>query len=268
MRSWSCPRRSIRAARAHGPALNENDTSKMRAERAVRRRRRRAARAADVASSAPRPSAPIRRCLRGRPGAPRLSANTSAVGPDAMSVPKSSTNTRRHEAAHELDVVLDEQDRDAPLLLRPSRSLPAELSVSCRSRPDDGSSSSTSFGSVINARPISTRRPTPRLSASTGRSATAPQPEQLEHRVDARVLVGRRPSEEQHVLPERAAARCRTRSATRKCSRGVIPLNSSMRWNVRPMPRRARRCVGDAGEVATVEASPFRRRASASRAGS
>ncbi len=36
----------------------------------------------------------------------------------------------------------------------------------------------------------------------------------------------------------------RTRSATRKCWRGDMPTKSSMRWNVRPMPRRARRWVG------------------------
>ena len=34
------------------------------------------------------------------------------------------------------------------------------------------------------------------------------------------------------------------RSATRRCSRAVIPANSSMRWNVRPSPSRAGRCAG------------------------
>ena len=36
----------------------------------------------------------------------------------------------------------------------------------------------------------------------------------------------------------------RTRSVTSRCSRGVMPVNSSMRWKVRAMPSRARRYVG------------------------
>ena len=50
--------------------------------------------------------------------------------------------------------------------------------------------------------------------------------------------------QEQHVLPQRAAARCgrgRRRGSARAAS---CPTNSSMRWNVRPIPSRARRCVG------------------------
>ena len=54
------------------------------------------------------------------------SANTSSVGPDAISVPKSSTNTPLDEAAHELDVVLDEQDRDPALAVCTARSCSAE----------------------------------------------------------------------------------------------------------------------------------------------
>ena len=39
----------------------------------------------------------------------------------------------------------------------------------------------------------------------------------------------------------------------RKCSRGVIPTNSSMRWNVRAMPSRARLCVGTRVRSLAVE---------------
>ena len=48
--------------------------------------------------------------------------------------------------------------------------------VSSRSRPDEGSSSSTRCGSVMSARPTSTRRARPRLRASIGRSATSSSP--------------------------------------------------------------------------------------------
>ena len=45
----------------------------------------------------------------------------------------------------------------------------------------------------------------------------------------------------------------RARSVTRKCSRTVIPENSSRRWNVRPNPSRARWWTGQAGDVVAVE---------------
>ena len=133
------------------------------------------------------------------------SANTVAVGPGRDQRAEVEHEDPLDEAAHEVDVVLDEQDRDPLLLLHATCSLTPSASVSCRSRPDDGSSSSTSFGSVISARPISTRRPTPRLSDSTGRSATDSSPSSSSIAVGLGVLVGGRPAQEQHVLPQRAA---------------------------------------------------------------
>ena len=110
------------------------------------------------------------------------------------------------EVPHELDVVLDEQDREslfACTSAQPSRRVPRSRA---RSRPDDGSSSSTSAVWVISARPISTRRPTPRLSDSTLRSATGVRPSRSSI-ASARSCSSRcRPAEEQHVLPERALA--------------------------------------------------------------
>ena len=49
-------------------------------------------------------------------------------------------------------------------------------SVSRTSRPDDGSSSSTTFGSVASARPISTRRPVPSGSVAAGAEASRVSP--------------------------------------------------------------------------------------------
>ena len=114
-----------------------------------------------------------------------------------------------------------------------------------RSSPDDGSSSSSSFG-LGHQRPPDLDQPArrPRLSDSTGsvgdvgrgragRASPAPR--------SFSAAVGRPRYE--HVLPERARCRCGTRSATRKCSRTVMPANSSMRWNVRPMPERGPACA-------------------------
>jgi hypothetical protein len=100
-----------------------------------------------------------------------VSANTSDVVPGAMSVPKSSTNPF-DELAHEVDVVLDEQDRS--LLATYGTQALGQLGGLARSSPDDGSSSSTSFGLICAV--ISTNRPMPRLSDSTFRSATGPRP--------------------------------------------------------------------------------------------
>ena len=70
------------------------------------------------------------------------------------------------------------------------------------------------------------------------------QAEQLERRVDARVLVGAR-LRRSRARPS-TARRCGDASARRRAGAHApsCPTNSSMRWNVRPMPRRARLCVG------------------------
>ena len=107
-------------------------TSPARDRRATRRtapgtgrspRRRRAARAAATGSTAALDSRRVdagrrHEVSRGTPGAPRVvGEHLVRSGPRAISVPKSSTKTPLHEAAHELDVVLDEQDRGAALAL-------------------------------------------------------------------------------------------------------------------------------------------------------
>ena len=97
----------------------------------------------------------------------------------------------------------------------------------------------------------SSARGRPRRGGRCRGSATRPcgrrppsSPSSVEHR--GRALAPRRASGRrgEHVLPAIAPRPLRARSATRRCSRGDMPANSSMRWKVRPMPSRARRCVG------------------------
>ena len=136
---------------------------------------------------------------------------TSAVGPSAISVPKSSTKTPARERLHHLDVVLDEQDRGAALAPgRPAACAPGPASRAW-SRPDDGSSSSSSRGSVISARPTSTRRPRPRLSDSIGRSATSSSPSSSSVRPSASSSSRSAGRRLRQVLPEAPRRRARDR---------------------------------------------------------
>ena len=112
-----------------------------------------------------------------------------------------------HEAAHELDVVLDEQDRDALLAAAPRAAVRASASVSWRSSPDDGSSSSTQLrlrsSAPARSRPAGRRRGS---ATRPGGRRPRPRPSSSSIALGARRFssaVG--PPEEQHVLPERAA---------------------------------------------------------------
>ena len=147
-----------------------------------------------------------------------------------------------HEVEHHVGVVLDEEHRGAALLVHDAEGL-GSARVSTRSRPDDGSSSSSRRGSVISARPTSTNRPCPRLSASIGRAASRVRPSSSSvesMRAFSSPLGLPIPSRSFHS----AVRWPRERSATSRCSRTVMPANSSMRWNVRAMPSLARLCCG------------------------
>ena len=252
-RSSSCPRRSSRAARAPCPAAARTRRRTARGTARSRRRRR--------ASSSSGAVAGLGRGGRGhQTRSPRYalrtaaSANTSSVGPDAISVPKSSTNTRVDEAAHELDVVLDEQDRGAALALHLAQRLARASAVSSRSRPDDGSSSSSSLR-LGHQRPADLDEPADaeaqRLDRAVGDGVEAEQLEHRRRRARCSSAVGRPRLSD--VLPEARPCPLRARSATRRWSRGVIPANSSMRWNVRPMPEAGPPVRRHAREVRAVE---------------
>ena len=70
------------------------------------------------------------------------------------------------------------------------------------------------------------------------------EPQQLEHLVAPGDLVGRGPAQAEQVLPEAAVAAVAPARRRSRWSRTVESGNSSMRWNVRPMPRRARWWTG------------------------
>ena len=125
-----------------------------------------------------------------------------------------------------------------------ARSVSVSARVSSRSRPDDGSSSSSSRGSVISARPTSTSRPRPRLSASIGRSASRVRPSSSSVASIRAFSSALGFAEPEHVLPQRTVAGGATVPRRADAPARVIPAKSSMRWNVRPIPRRARLCVG------------------------
>ena len=103
--------------------------------------------------------------------------------------------------------------------------------VSASLRPDDGSSSSTTRGLVASARAISTRRCVPVGRRSTRSSATDVSP--MRSMSSSVSTPGLNFSRDQPL---------RISAATRTLSRTLSVLNVSSRWNVRPMPRRARWC--------------------------
>ena len=246
--------RAVRAEQREHAARAATRATRRRARGTARsRRRRRAARAAARRGTGPRARAAIRPGLRGRRLPHRgVGEHRRRSGPDAISVPKSSTKTRSTKLRTNSTSCSTSRIAIPCSLLHRRAACRASVVGLVRGRgPTTARRAAAASGSVISARPISTSRPTPRLSDSTGRSATASSPSSVEHRRRARFSsarsAGRRNSTS---FQQRAACRCATRSATRRCSRGVMPANSSMRWNVRPMPSRARRCVGTRVEVA------------------
>ena len=123
---------------------------------------------------------------------------------------------------------------------RRSSSTVARRRVSMSSSPDAGSSSSSTFGSVASARPSSTSRARPvggrRPVGRRRRRARAPRRSRRPWRRPASSTALR--------------ARSTISAAVRTLSYAVIEPNTSSRWNVRFMPRRARRC-GGADEMST-----------------
>ena len=103
--------------------------------------------------------------------------------------------------------------------------------VSDSLRPDDGSSSSTTRGFVANARAISTSRCVPVDRRSTRSSATDVSP--MRSISSSASTPGLNFSRDQPL---------RISAATRTLSRTLSVPNVSSRWNVRPIPSRARWC--------------------------
>ena len=115
---------------------------------------------------------------------------------------------------------------------RARRSSRPSASVSSSSSPEDGSSSSSTFGLVASARASSTSRAVPVGSASTDLVGDGDDPDLLEQLVCTSSAGG----------VDSSAQRRRISAATSTFSRAERLPNASSRWNVRAMPRRARRC--------------------------
>ena len=150
---------------------------------------------------------------------------------------------------HHLDVVLDEQQRDAALVDDACRARRRAAASRGRRAPTTARRAATPTETFASARPNSTRRLVPSGSPATGPSPIARQPEQLEQRVDVRPRRDRR-----HATPARRRGRSRAvvsrecaRRASTRCSRTVSPMKSSGCWNVRARPLRARACGVDHG---------------------
>src|SRR5262249_5595990 len=103
------------------------------------------------------------------------SSMTSAVGPDAITTPKSRTYSRDANACT-ISTSCSTRRMAVPRSRCTTCSVPTRSIVSLWSSPDDGSSRRSSNGSVISARPSSTRRARPRLNDSIGTSATSSNP--------------------------------------------------------------------------------------------
>ena len=190
VRSSSCPSRWNRGSRARRPAGTDERHAEDRAERSVagvdvaqlERARRAAARRR-------RPA--IRRCPRGRPCAPRCRRTPRRSAPDAMSVPKSSTYTRSTKLRTR-STSCSTSRIAMPCSLCTLSSVRSSSAVSARSRPDDGSSRSTSLR-------LRHQRPADLDEAPDAEAQRLDRPirdrletEQVEHRLRARLLLGRR----------------------------------------------------------------------------
>ena len=243
-------RRLARAVRTeqreHAPGQQLRTTRRTARGTARSRRRRRRARAA----ARPRDRDSARRrlaitpCLRGRPCAPRRRRTRRRSARTRSRVPKSSTNTR------------STNDRTSSTSCSTSRI--ANPCSRCTSRSVRGERRRSRRGRarrrLVEQQQLAARSSAPGRPRPGGRrrgSATRPAGRRPRRARAARaslgralLLVARRAAPTEHVLPAAPPRPLRARSATRKCSRGDMPANSSMRWNVRPMPSRARRCVG------------------------
>ncbi len=165
---------------------------------------------------------------------PRYAARTvsspcTSVGvPTEMMRPKSSTWIRSHvPMTNDMSCSTSSTPSPEPAT---SRNKVPRVAVSDSLRPADGSSSSNTRGCVASARPSSTRRAVPVGSRSTRSSATACNP--TRSRISSAITDGERLRSCDH--PRRISA------ATRTFSRAVRLPNVSSRWNVRPIPSRAR----------------------------
>ena len=170
-------------------------------------------------------------------------ASTSSVGPSVITRAEVEDVGPRREAGHQLDVVFDQQDREAldglhlAERLRQRRRLdPIESGRRLVEQEQLGLGHQCPTD--LDESALAEAEPFDRLVRELA------QPEQVEHLVAA--ARAPRPSRARGPGRPSRTDRCRrrTRSAMKRWSRTVESANSSIRWKVRPIPARARRCTG------------------------
>ncbi len=128
------------------------------------------------------------------------------------------------------------------------RRISLKVAVSWASRPEPGSSRSSSRGSVHSARPSSTIRPWPVDSSPAIRSASR-------HRSRRSMTSWTRRWRSRRPRP-RTPPRCDDSHDATRLSCTVIRVNNARRWNVRAIPARPRRCGRPARDVLALEEHP------------
>ena len=212
-----------------------------------------------VAAARVRPS---RRPPRGRRRSTAGSRLTSAVGPLAMTAPTSSTMRSRAHVEHERHVVVHEQDADAGVgqaaeqraERRPSRRdrarPPARRGAAAADRGRERPRHAHQSAPAVGQRRAGGRRRGPRCRRGRGSRR--------------RRRAGRRAA----APPGRAAVDHQRPglAATSRFSATVRSSNSSIDWNVRASPARARSCGGETVEPAAAERDRARGRRRSRRA--
>ena len=129
------------------------------------------------------------------------------------------------ELEHELDVVLDEHEGDAPLVAHPAQRFARAVRSRARRDRTTVRRAASREGSEASARATSTSRPVPeRHRRRRDRSATPSSPSELEDRVDRFVLAGARTARRSRSCrggsPCRALRGPRARAVRRRGVRG------------------------------------------------
>ena len=184
-------------------------------------------------SSSAGPSRPPRRCP-GRPPAPSDWPAPRRRCPRRCTWPRAQHGHRRGERAHEVHVVLD--DDDGAFARRCGATGFRSPRVPRGSCPATGSSSSSTSAFCTSSMPISSHCFCPCASMPAGLSAQVGQPDRLQGLLDRRAA--RRTGA--------AAASTRERPAPAAMSRFCSTVSSSKTlavWNVRPTPSRAIWCT-------------------------
>ena len=241
-------RRAVRRASRRQPASTRRSRRPRGEDRTAQlARERRCSRRARARRRARRISQPASDRRRGRPRAPARRRSPVAGGPSQMTRPKSRTVSSSQTAAHQVHLVLDEDDRQPPFAQQPdSRTASARRSAPLS--PAAGSSSSSRRGcSDQRSRDLDLA---PRAVRELGDGASRGGRAMLEHVEDRVCALGRRQRRRRRA--RRGAARRRPAGGRLRRPTTLLEAPSSSRTGARSgtcgRPARAwrSRCSGPA----------------------